>query len=192
MKRICIIWLFILLSSCSNEVERVEKGYVHSNEVIGWTIVVPSDWTLTKMEQEESSNDSTNVSKQSNSENLDNYLFSFEKDEFNMFQSSVEPFKEDYNGEWIQNVKGVKQLLCDVYSKEGIKMDTTATISTQLVGKEFLSYETRLYANDGTLKLSQIFYSTLQNNHDFTICLNYNSPDYREELIDILSRSRFY
>jgi hypothetical protein len=183
---ICILW------SCGEVCQNATKveNFNYHNTLISWKINVPEGWEVIKLDQknlEISKDDSLKV----DDSHENQVSLTFQKDQYNMFQSALEPFIEDFEGEWEDNIQGVKQLLCDLYTSQGIGVDTAYTLIEEIGGHKFLTYQTKLYDREGKLKLSQMFYSSHINNYDFSVCLSFNSPQNKEELEQIWRSSKF-
>jgi hypothetical protein len=118
-------------------------------------------------------------------------LISLQKDLFNIFQSTSEPFKVEYEGEWEENSAALKEIIYLTYLDQGIKADSSATTTEVIDGLEFQKYSFTIYSPNGKLILGQIMYSRLINGFDFGVNINYNNDKYRDELLMAFRNSKF-
>jgi len=176
-----------LFFSCSNKTDSNENIglYRYSSNVIPWRMDVPEDWVMVKTEDQNGLQDSLK------SEVISDFTAGFQKDEYNMFQFTIEPFKEDFEGEWIRNNAAVKKLLYDFYVQEGVKIDTTSSKQENINGLNFRVFSAKLFNSEDSLILNQEFYSTLYNEYDFSVCLTYNNSKYGNQLNRMLRNSSF-
>ncbi len=59
-------------------------------------------------------------------------LISFQKNQFNIFKSTSEPFELEYEGEWEENNAALKEIIYTTYLNQGIKTDSSATTVEKL------------------------------------------------------------
>lgn len=158
--------ILISLSSCKeiDPNKQIDEGKFENNRYtskeIGWTIVIPEIWKIVSKEQNEAyEKKGLDAIGEIVDEDIDasevRNLIGFQKDIFNMFQSTSEPFELEYPGEWEENDAAIKEILYYTYENEGIKVDTTATSIVQIDGLDFRSYEFRVYSPSGELIISK-------------------------------------
>ncbi len=199
MKETLIIILFAaLLFSCGapNSDENSLPSFDYYNQTLGWRIKIPEGWKKNNLTDVVLNNETGIAAmEEAMDKKVDitrlSYCLNFQKDEINMFQSVFEPFEEGYDGHWKNNNDAIKQLFCNVYSDKGEKIDSSATVIETISGKDFQTYEIRIYDKNDQIQMSQIFYAALINGHDFSVCLNYNNPEDRDALLNIWKRSKF-
>ncbi|NER15907.1 hypothetical protein [Spongiivirga citrea] len=197
-----LLALTIILSSCRqiDPNKQVDEGTVeknsYSSKEIGWSITIPNNWNVISKEQtdkyQEKGLDAMGelVEGEIDVSGLRN-LIGFEKDRFNIFQSTSEPFQLEYDGEWQENNAGIKELIYNAYRQQGIKADSTATTVEKIDGLDFLSYTFTIYAPNGDVILNQIVYSRLINGFDFGVNINYNNDSDKKEMMDAWLGSKF-
>jgi hypothetical protein len=118
-------------------------------------------------------------------------LLNFQKNQFNIFQSTSEPFQAEYEGEWEENNAGLKELIYNTYVQKGIKTDSTETKIAKIDGLEFQSYKFTIYNPKGDVILNQIMYSRLINGFDFGVNINYNNESDKKEMLEAWLNSKF-
>lgn len=205
MKRILftvITGFTIILTSCG-EVDpnknidegKVDGNFYTSND-IGWTIEIPKGWKIVEKEKTQEMNERGFKALEETLENEIDYsglknLISFQKNQFNLFQSSSEPFDLEYEGEWDDNNATLKEIIYSTYENQGIKVDSSTTKIENLDGLDFQTFSFTLYGPKGEVILKQIMYSRLINGFDFCVNINYNNDQDRDELLKVLRNSKF-
>jgi len=168
------------------------KGEVYNSPDIGWTITIPTGWTVVSRDQTDANDKkgSEAMKKAYKGEiNMSKlkHLISFQKDKFNVFMSTYEPFKDGAEA-YEQNCLAVNNLIYETYTQQGIKSDTSS--GKELIhGHYFRTFYATLYAPGGQAVLRQILYSRLINEKDFTVTLNYNNEKDKEAMMDAWKNS---
>ncbi|PWH82663.1 hypothetical protein DIS18_10520 [Algibacter marinivivus] len=172
-----------------------KKNTYTSNE-LGWTIKIPEGWKITSREQNEKFEKKgleameDLVDGEIDVSQLKD-LIGFQKNQFNMFQSNTEPFKEEYDGEWEENNALIKALIFNTYQNQGIKVDSSKTTSSRIGGLNFETYKFTIYAPNGDVILNQIMYSRLINELSFGVNINYNNEADKNEMLSSWKKSKF-
>ncbi len=191
----------LLIVSCGrvDPNKHVDEGYVKENiyksTEIGWSIEIPDGWeVVTKDKIEANDQKGKDAIEKTAGTEVDisglKHLISFKKNQFNLFASTSEPFKEEYPGEYIENGRNLNKLIFDTYLDLGIMADTSS--GTAIIdGLEFRTFETKIFSDDGKLILNQIMYSRLINGFDFGISINYNNDTDRDVMLKVLKESKF-
>jgi len=199
---ILILGTTILLTSCkeTNPNESIEEGKVegkvYTSQEIGWTITIPNGWTVIDEETTEAINErglkalEETMGQEIDDSKLKN-LISFQKNQFNNFQSTSEPFELEYEGEWEENNAIIKQILFSTYENQGIEADSTETKIERINGLDFYTYKMTIYGPEGDVILNQILYSRLINGFDFSAVINYNNDQDKNELLKAFRTSEF-
>jgi hypothetical protein len=205
MSGVFLVSLFgcsFLIFSCKpvDPNKQVDEGKVANNtytsEDIGWTIAIPQGWSITEKDKSEEYQDKgleiigEVVDGEIDISGLKN-LISFEKDEFNVFQSTSEPFKVEYNGEWEVTNTQLKKILHSAYTGQGIKVDSSATSTVIIDGLEFRHYSFTIYDPNGDTILNQLLYSRLMHGLDFGVNINYNNEQDKTEMLAAWNNSKF-
>ena len=172
------------------------EGNIYTSQEIGWTIEIPKGWIVTekaKMKEmnekglkalEETIDGPIDVSGLKN-------LIAFEKNAFNNFQSTSEPFELEYEGEWEANNAAVKDVIYETIQKQGIKVDSTATKIETIDGLDFHTYTFTIYGPKGNVILKQRMFSRLINGFDFGVNISYNNFRDGTELLELFRNSKF-
>lgn len=172
------------------------EGNTYTSNEIGWKMEIPIGWAVVEKEKTKENNEKGLKALQETMDAEIDYsglknLISIQKDLFNIFQSTSEPFKVEYEGEWEENSAALKEIIYLTYLDQGIKTDSSATTTEVIDGLEFKKYSFTIYSPNGKFILSQIMYSRLINGFDFGVNINYNNEKYRDELLLAFRNSKF-
>ena len=198
-----LLTILLICSSCGkpDPNKHVDEGLFEGNtftsKELGWSLTVPDGWSIvTKRQSEAFEQKGKDAIEDLTGETFDpsgvKDLVSFQKDMFNMFQSSSEPFEEEYEGEWLDSNIFLKQLLYETYQSQGIRVDTSSTKTIEIGGRQFFTYRMDLYKPDvdGILP-SQEMFSSYINGMDFGVNINYNNEADRDTMKNALLNSSF-
>ena len=203
MKKTLLIFISTLtIISCkpSDPNKNIDEGKVEGNtytsQEIGWTIAIPDGWEVVDREKSE---DMREKGTQALEETIDQKvdfsgvktLIAFQKNQFNIFQSTSEPFKLEYEGEWEINNAAIKALIFETFVNQGIKADSSATSVETIDGLDFQTYSFTIYGPTGEVILNQILYSRLINGFDFAANINYNNEKDKETQLQAFRSSKF-
>lgn len=172
------------------------EGNTYTSNEIGWKMEIPKGWSVIEKEKTKENNEKGLKALQETMDAEIDYsglknLISLQKDLFNIFQSTSEPFKVESEGEWEENSAALKEIIYLTYLDQGIKADSSATTTEVIDGLEFQKYSFTIYSPKGKFILSQIMYSRLINGFDFGVNINYNNDKYRDELLMAFRNSKF-
>jgi hypothetical protein len=172
------------------------EGSFYTSQEIGWTIEIPEGWTVVDIEKTKETEEKARkaVEETMNGEiDLSAFkkLISFQKDQFNCLQSSSEPFKLEYEGEWEENNAALKEIIYTTFLNQGVKSDSSATTIEKIDGLEFQKYSFTIYSPKGEVILKQIMFSRLINGFDFGVNINYTNDKDRDELLKVFRNSKF-
>ncbi|MEI2675474.1 MAG: hypothetical protein V9F05_15665 [Chitinophagaceae bacterium] len=203
MKKTLLIFISTLtIISCtpSDPNKNIDEGKVEGNtytsQEIGWTIAIPDGWEVVDREKSE---DMREKGTQALEETIDQEvdfsgvktLIAFQKNQFNIFQSTSEPFKLEYEGEWEINNAAIKALIFETFVNQGIKADSSATSVETIDGLDFQTYSFTIYGPTCEVILKQILYSRLINGFDFAANINYNNEKDKETQLQAFRNSKF-
>ncbi len=188
------------LSSCGQPAKKIDEGRIRKNEYtsreIGWTIEIPEGWEVANLEK---AKESTKKGVKAIEETIDakvdysglKNLIRFQKNQFNIFQSTSEPYKQEYEGEWKENNNSLKTIIYSTFENQGIKSDSSATSIEKIDGLDFHTYSFTIYDPKGNIILKQIMYSRLINGFDFGVNINYNNEKDKNEMLKAFRKSKF-
>ena len=195
-----IILTLTLFVSCKTDPNKqVDEGTVnenkyHSNE-IGWTIEIPKGWNVTQRGESQKREDKgLKAINEANGIDYDasglKQLISFQKDRRHVFAATSEKFELEYEGEYEDQKKIVKEILYNTYAQNGIKVDTTSTKEI-IDNLEFDLFKITVYSQKGEIILYQDLYCRYMNGLDFGVNLNYFNDKEKNELMNAWKNSTF-
>ena len=191
-----------LLISCKeiDPNKQIDEGTIRNqlyfSEEIGWTIEIPENWKVISREQSEAYQEigldamEETVDVEIDVTGLKN-LIGFQKNRFNLFQSTSEPYKETYEGEWVEDNATLKKVIYQTYVDQGIKVDSTITKVISIDSLDFHYYELTIYGPDGKELLNQLMISRLINGFDFGVNINYNNQTDKGVMLNAWRNSKF-
>ena len=197
-----IAGIVFTLTSCgqADPNKNIDEGKVTGNtytsQEINWTIEIPDGWTVRDKETTEIANSKgLKAIEQTIGDEVDyrglKYLIAFQKNQFNIFQATSEPFELEYEGEWEENNAALKSIVYATYENQGIQVDSSATTTETIDGLDFQVYSFKIYGPKGEVILEQIMYSRLINGFDFGVSINFNNDKDRDELLKVFRNSKF-
>ncbi|XLS28890.1 hypothetical protein ACJD0Z_17050 [Flavobacteriaceae bacterium M23B6Z8] len=208
MKKLSVILFFgmvTMILSCGQKDpnKQIDEGTVADNiytsKEIGWQITIPEGWKVISRERQE-------IFDKKGVEMMEGVLgegvvdtdtgefknlIGFQKNRFNLFQSTSEPFEEEYEGQWEENNKLMKELIYEAYLQQGIDADSTPTITVNVDGLDFRSYEFTIRSPKGEVILKQRIHNRLVNGYDFSVNINYNNETDKKIMVDAWLNSTF-
>ncbi len=197
-----LLGVFLFLSSCNkrdlnDEVDEgvFQEGTFTSDE-IGWRITIPKGWkVVTKAHAEDLQSKGLEAMEASIGEEVDisglKNLVNFQKDQFNIFQSTSEPFEEEYDGEWAENNVALREVVLDTYRGQGIEVEATEIEAEVIGGLEFQKFSMKATFPNNALVLHQIMYSRLMNGFDFGANISYTDEESGRVLLECWRASEF-
>lgn len=192
-----------LFTSCKNINKQVDQGAfegrLYTNEELGWTMEVPKGWKVSSLEErEELEAKGKNAIEKTIETEMDidldqlKHLVAFQKGQFDVFQSTTEPFTIEYEGEWEETEALLKELLYYTYLDTGMQVDTTETTVEWVDGLDFSTYSFALSDEKGKLFISQIVYTRLMNDSlSFGVNLSFTNDRNRDEMLKAWRGSKF-
>lgn len=203
MKTTFLITLTILaLTSCkpSDPNKSVEEGKVEGNiytsKEIGWTMEIPQGWKVIDKEKSEEFQEQGKKALENNTDatvdlNGLKMLISFQKDQFNIFQSTSEAFNLEYEGQWEENNAATKAIIYATYVNMGIQADSTATKTVTIDGLDFQTYTFAIRDPEGNVIMTQTMFTRYINGFGFGANINYNNEKDRDEMFKAFLNSKF-
>ena len=203
MAKILSLFAVILLVTACGQLDpndQIDEGEIVENvyrsEEIGWTMEIPNGWKLLTREQVDGyENKGKEMLLDAFSEDFDfdglKNLLHFQKNQFNVFQSTSEPFLEEYEGEWSENNRALKDVLLETYRSQGIQVESSEIEIEEIDGVKFEVYNIVLKAPNGKVVVTQTMYSSLINGYDFGANMTYNSDGARDVMLGVWKKSKF-
>lgn len=191
----CLAFTLIIFSSCntSSQKEERDKLETYTSKEIGWTIEIPQGFKLTSQIKRDADDQKGKeaIAKVYEGElKIDTlrHLVSFMKNQFNSFDSTIEPYEETAPGEYAANNLLIHKLIFDTYHKQGIKIDTSSA-KINLKGQIFNAFYIKIFGPNGEVALNQIMYNKMIKGYDFGVNINYNNEEDKNTLISAFMSS---
>jgi len=170
------------------------EGETYTSKEIGWTMQIPKNWSIISKDKMDKSTERGMEAVKEVGGEFDysglKHLVSFQKNQFNIFQSTSEPFELEYEGEWEDNNAGLKELLYATYANQGIKIDTSSS-NTKIDELNFEVFHITIYGTNGDIILYQDMYGRYINGFDFGVNINYNNEKDKETMMNVWRNSKF-
>lgn len=196
-KFLSLLLCLIILVACNSSAPKEEKQRTahYTSKELGWTIEIPTGYRLISKAK-------IQVNDQKGKEAIDEvydgnvntdslkHLVSFQKNQLNIFDSTIEPYVEKQVGEYEANNQAIKKLLFDTYRNQKIKIDTLSGKET-IQGYRFNAFYIKVYGPSGAVLMHQVMYSTLLKGYDFGVNINYNNEEDKKVLMDVFKNSKF-
>jgi hypothetical protein len=200
MKQVLLFILPLFLFSCSGEPKKqVDEGVVtgetYESKEIGWSIVIPAGYNIVSKDKLVANDEAGReaIEKASgvviDAKQL-KHLISIQKDPFNVLAATSEPYKEEYEGEYMETNRQVMDLIYQTFVSQGIQADT-ASGTEMIQGLKFNTFYATIFSQEGDTIMNQVLYSTLRNGFDFGVNINYNNTADKKLLMDAWKNSRF-
>lgn len=185
------------LMACQSPSPQQEKPVeqTYTNKEIGWTITIPSGYRLLSKAKIEVNDErgKAAINKvyegEMSTETLQ-HLVSFQKNQLNVFDSTIEPYEEKVAGEYETNNKALRELIFDTYHNQNIRADTSSGKET-IQGHVFNTFYIKVYGPSGDVLMHQVMYSTMRKGYDFGVNINYNNEKDKQLMMDAFKRSKF-
>lgn len=196
------VFLFGVISFSCQEKKKVEAGVIdtkskiYTNDDIGWEISIPEGWKVMTVDHREILNEKgkTAIEDVYDGE-VDvtglKHLLGFQKDQANMLNSTSQPFVEEYIGEWKENNEKMIDIILNTYRQNKMNSILSHEGIETIDNVVFNVYIITLTLPKDQGNLIQIMYSTLINNFDFNISINYTNKKYGDEMLSAFRASKF-
>jgi hypothetical protein len=190
--------LFSILSACVVKPTPKKSNLSrYENKEIGWSVEFPSDWQM--LNNEDILKSEGNAKKALESTIKDTVSMSHknlvwvQKDQFNSFSSTLQPFDSLTDGSYTKTQEALFQAMLQTYSAQGLKFQYKIG-KDRIDGLEFSTYFIKFLATDKkTVFLYQVIFDRLiEGKNDLTLSINFNNDTDRQTLINIVKSSKLY
>src|SRR5262249_558338 len=113
-----------------------------------------------------------------------------QKDKFNTFLSTSEPFPSDKPDAFDDNCAAVNKMIYDAYTSQSIRTDTSSGVEL-IRGRRFNVFHATLYSKEGKVILQQLLYTRLIDKKVFSVSINYNNEEDKKAMVDAFTQSTF-
>lgn len=176
-------------------VTSAKKANLFENKAIGWTIAIPEGFkSLSENRVQQNEQQGKEAIKNASGQNVTTdqliHLLNFQKNQFNSFSATLEPFDESKDGDYLKRNQDVKKLIFDTYKNLKIKADSSSFKNT-FAGQVFNGFLVKIYGPNGDIVMHQIMLSQLRKGYDFGVNINYNNENDANLMLDALKNSKF-
>ena len=200
----CLLLIFAtFLVACYSPTSEAEKSQAQTaeeqgpyvNEELKWAIQVPKGFkSLSSKRLVEKEKKGKEVIKKATGENAGTdsliHLVNFQKNQFNQLSATMQRYNAKRDGVYSGNIKLMRKLIYEAYTKQKIKIDTTSG-REKIDGLTFYTYYVKIYGPNGDVVMNQIIYSRLRDGYDFLVNINYNNGTDKKALLDAFKNSSF-
>ncbi len=192
LKFLLLLIFLSLLTSCKDQTPEQE---FYSKE-FKWKIIIPSGFEKIETDDwREYQNKGVKAMEKTFDtiiENQTRTLFSFKNGKHNIFESNIQPFDVEIDGDYFESNKSVKYIMYETINDQvkGVEIDSLS-FKKVISGKEFDSFKmTITYPNK--VVLNTLTYSRLFNKTDFTVNITYIDEKEGKKMIKKWENSVFY
>jgi hypothetical protein len=197
MNNYLLILFALIMAACNSSARKNEqpKPKTFVGKEIGWTIIIPDGY-------QSISQNRVQANEQKGKEAIENasgekveingliHLINFQKNQFNSFQATIQPYSEKQNGNYNESNELTKKAVYDAYTAQKIKVDTSS-YQKIYAGKSFAAFAINIYGPNGNIIMKQVMLSRLVKGYDFGITINANNNGDEKILFDALENSKF-
>jgi hypothetical protein len=188
---VCVILSFTLPSYGQNNT----PSRIIYNSEFKWTISIPIGFdTVSSSEWQRMQNRGAEAIEKTINTEVENHaktIFVFKSDQFNYFESNVQPYDVNLNGNYLQGFKAVNDMIYGTFESQmkGAKIDSS--YSTQMVdGLTFQKFIIVITLPNGVL-LKWHMYSRLFDKKEFTVNIMTLDKQKEIELLNSWLNSKF-
>ena len=201
MKTLPLLFSILLFSACTptDPNQQIDEGQVqgsmYESKEIGWQIEIPKDWKIIAKDAIEANDEKGKEAiKEAIGQEVDakslKHLISFQKDQFNIFNSTSQPYKEESPGDYQVSNKALNEIIYHTFANQGIKVDTSSGYE-KIQDLQFNKFSITVYDNKNNVILKQLLFSRLINGYDFGVNINYNNEQDKETMLNAFYKSKF-
>ncbi|MFT7899098.1 hypothetical protein VBY74_03850 [Tenacibaculum ascidiaceicola] len=187
--KIFIISIFLISIGCT------KKSNTFNVPEIGWSIELIPNWKIeNSRDLNKDIKEGIEAIKRSginpNINGKEISLITLRKNTNTKFQATIIPFKESYKNEWNDKYPLIKKHIYNIFtSQDGVKVDSTSNKQT-IDSINFEVFNMKIYHN-GRRVMEQNMYRTYLNGYDFVINMTNDNPPYKEQMLNVLKKSKF-
>ncbi len=186
-----------LFISCNNGTPKEEKVKLetYTNRELGWTITIPAGFqslSQSRIAANEQKGKEAIGKVAEGDIKIDSlrHLVNFQKNQFNSFSATIEPYIEKQAGAYTANNQLIKKMIYETYTNQKIRVDTVS--GKELInGKPFHAFYITIYGPTGEVLMNQIMLNQLMKGYDFGVNINYNNENDKEIILGAFKNSIF-
>lgn len=189
--------LLLVLLTCILQVSytQAQSKREFYNEDFKWHISIPENFRNVESEElAEMQNKGAKAIEDTYGEKIINQskiIFAFKNNEFNYFESNSQPFDPKIDGNYLESVEAVNEILYQTFLSQmpGIKVEKSTTVE-KIDNLDFqVCKMTVKYPNNFVLNFHM--YNRLFNKREFTVSVVYVDPFKGKKMLDAFKNSKF-
>ncbi len=193
MRNYLLLIILILVSSCKGQTKAKQKTIYNSD--FKWTISIPAGFDTVSSDKwakmQNRGADAIEKTYDAQIENRAKTLFVFQNDQFNYFESNVQPFDTTIDGNYIESFKEVNKLLYGTFEAQMKDAKLDSSSSTQVIsGLLFQTFKVVVTIPNNMVMNWQMF-SRLFGNEEFTVNIMTVDKQKEKELLNSWLNSKF-
>jgi hypothetical protein len=191
--------IFILTFLITFSLLQNGTGQVKSREIVNkdfnWRIEIPEgfesvsaeEWTKMQNRGADAIEKTHDVKVENNAKTI----FVFKSDQFHYFESNYQPFDSKTDGNYLENVKDVNQLLYSTFEAQmpGARLDSVSSQET-IDGKVFQVFKILVSIPD-KITIELLMYNRLFGNREFTVNIMTVNKEKQRVLLNAWRNSKF-
>jgi hypothetical protein len=206
MKKILLLFAVTASLSCNNRAQTIidrepadSPGTLtekYQAAEVGWTTELPKNWgEMTNADADKmTSNGLTDIKESTgvtvNAESL-RQLVNLKKNQYNYFLSSVEPYDSNGYSNYAEHFNQICDLIESAFKSKSVQYEMVRS-TTMIDGLEFYKMETTIFSADKKdIVMNQQLLTRVINHLDFGMTLMYNNKEDKNDLEEIIKKSKF-
>jgi hypothetical protein len=190
---IILFGLITVLVSCKGQTQSAKKEIY--NKDFAWTITIPENFDTVSAEQwhklQNKGQDAIEKTYDTKMVNQAKTIFVFRSDQLNYFESNYQPFDSTTEGGYLENFRGVNNLLYGTFQAQmpNTQLDSISS-QEKISGLTFQTFKVAIkFPNN--MVMDFWMYSRLFGNREFTVNIMTVDKQKQKLLLDAWKNSRF-
>ena len=187
------LWLVaILLAACSGQSTTQKEIF---NQDFNWTIIPPDGFeSVSSEEWARLQNKGASAIEDTYGEEIVNQgktIFVFKSGQLNYFESNYQPFDESVDGDHLESVKAVNEMMYGTFMSQMPNAKVDTTLSTEKIDNlDFYVTNMKItYPNNMVMKI--LMYNRLFEKKEFTVNITYVDEEKGEQMKSTWRNSKF-
>ncbi len=206
MKKILLLFVLSTSLSCNNRSQTIidrepvvkagKLTEIYKAPQVGWTTELPKNWgEMTTADADNmTSSGLDDIEKTTgvtiNAESL-KQLVNLKKNQYNYFLSSIEPYDSAAYSNYAEHFNQICDLIETAFKGKSIQYEMSRS-TAMIDGLEFYKMQTTIFnADKKDIVMNRQLLTRVINNLDFGMTLMYNNKEDKNELEEILKKSKF-
>ena len=193
MRNYLFLIVLILVFSCKGQTKAKQKTIY--NRDFKWTISIPAGFDTVSSEKwtkmQKRGADAIEKTYDAQIENRAKTLFVFQNDQFNYFESNVQPFDSTIDGNYVESFKEVNKYLYGTFEAQMKDAKLDSSSSTQVISGLLFQTFKMVVIMPNKMVMNWQMYSRLFGNEEFTVNIMTVDKQKEKELLNSWLNSKF-